>query len=168
MVSPPVHYEIQSRTRTRGVLYAAFAAAFFVAGETLVAWVVTLMAAGAVQPRSLWVLAEDWTASVNGHQVTIPEGFVFDLASIPRFLWWVPGLAPFELAVNGPLVHDWLYRSGGRPAPGTTDPAPVTPFSRAQVDGWFRDLMATAGVPRIRRTLAWLAVRTFGWAAWRG
>jgi hypothetical protein len=43
--------------------------------------------------------------------IQIPAGFVFDLASVPRVLWWL--IAPFELSIVAPLIHDWLYRVEG-------------------------------------------------------
>jgi len=44
----------------------------------------------------------------NGMNITIPEGFEWDLSSVPRLFWWV--FAPdgdFELAY---LIHDYLWK----------------------------------------------------------
>jgi hypothetical protein len=97
-----------------------------------------------------WTLEN--TVEVLG--VLVPAGFTFDLASIPRLLW--PIIGPFELSIEAPLLHDYLYRNGGL---GT--------FSRADVDAMFLDLMRSEEVARWRRWAAWLAVRLFGWAAWK-
>jgi len=91
----------------------------------------------------------------------IPRGFQFDLASVPRFLWWF--MAPFELSIAAPLVHDWLYRHGGC----VTD-AQGVPFclSRRTTDRVFRLMMQAYHVEMWRITLAWCAVRLFGWVVW--
>lgn len=97
-----------------------------------------------------WTLEN--TVEVLG--VCIPEGFTFDLASIPRLLW--PLIGPFELSIEAPLLHDYLYRRGG-----------LGIFSRADADRMFLDLMKSEGIARWRRWAAWLAVRLFGWTGWR-
>ena len=84
--------------------------------------------------------------------ISVPRGFITDLASIP---------APFEpwFDVNGPsrraaVLHDYLYRRGL----GT----------RVLADLIFRQAMADCGVSWWRRWSMWSAVRIGGWAAWRG
>ena len=43
----------------------------------------------------------------NGKLITIPKGFVWDLSSVPRFLWsLLPPDGDFEIAS---LIHDYLY-----------------------------------------------------------
>lgn len=43
----------------------------------------------------------------KGQLIHIPEGFIWDLSSVPRFLWGVfPPDGDFELAA---LIHDYLY-----------------------------------------------------------
>ena len=108
----------------------------------------------------LWVLAKDWSVSVDGRTFKIPEGFTFDLASIPRLMWVVPGFAPFELSTAAPLLHDFIYRYRGLMPVGVI-------IYRAQADRFFRLIMAEEGVGRVRRNLAWLAVRVGGWISWR-
>lgn len=102
-----------------------------------------------------WLLVEDWTVRVNGG-VTVPAGFRFDLASIPRIFW--PLIGPMDCSIEAPLAHDFLYRfheAGGRV------------WRRREVDRLFLQLMGSEGVCRWRRRVAWLAVRGFGWWAWR-
>ena len=38
----------------------------------------------------------------------VPTGFVTDLASVPRALWWA--IAPFDVA-RAAIIHDLLYKS---------------------------------------------------------
>lgn len=111
-----------------------------------------------------WVTAEAWTYKFGGFSVTVPCGYRTDLASIPRVLW--SALAPFELSVAAPLLHDYLYRCQGVPIWGTTVPETRT-FTRAEIDRLFLAVMEREGVGAFRRRAAYLAVRAFGWAAWR-
>lgn len=114
--------------------------------------------------NNTWVLHQDVVYSVTGAALLIPAGFVFDLASIPRLLWWVPGYAPFELGTTAPLVHDYLYRYRGSVPP--TNIVPYREFTRRQADRYFLDEMERTGVGAARRRIVWLAVRAFGRLAW--
>ena len=40
--------------------------------------------------------------------IKVPTGFVTDLASVPRALWWA--IAPFDVA-RAAIIHDFLYKS---------------------------------------------------------
>ena len=40
--------------------------------------------------------------------IKVPTGFVTDLASVPRALWWA--IAPFDVA-RAAIIHDLLYKS---------------------------------------------------------
>jgi hypothetical protein len=40
--------------------------------------------------------------------ITVPKGFVTDLASVPRAMWWA--IAPFDVA-RAAIIHDLLYKS---------------------------------------------------------
>ena len=52
--------------------------------------------------------------------ITVPAGFEFDLSSVPRIFWSL--IAPFELSIAAPLLHDFLYRYGGKPPVGSVRP----------------------------------------------
>tara|TARA_Y100000287_G_scaffold112150_1_gene89993 strand:- start:1278 stop:1763 length:486 start_codon:yes stop_codon:yes gene_type:complete len=39
--------------------------------------------------------------------ITVPKGFVTDLASVPRAMWWA--IAPFDVA-RAAIIHDLLYK----------------------------------------------------------
>lgn len=44
----------------------------------------------------------------NSDTITIPEGFIWDLSSVPRFLWsLLPPDGDFEVAT---IIHDYLYK----------------------------------------------------------
>jgi hypothetical protein len=95
-----------------------------------------------------WILEGDYTY----RGVTVPHLFQFDLSSIPRLAW--PVVAPFELSVVAPLIHDWLYCNDGVITGWT--------FTRLQADAMFYDIMVDEGVSRWRAGAAYRAVRTFG------
>jgi hypothetical protein len=128
-----------------------------IAGSRLPAPVITQLDA------RLWRLEADYKYRDGETTITIDAGFEFDLASVPRAFWSL--IAPFELSVAAPLLHDFLYRCGGKPPAGSTHP-PRT-YTRAEVDGMFRTIMEAEAVSPWRRVLAYLAVRIFGRSAWR-
>lgn len=105
-------------------------------------------------PEGLWENLS--TVVIHEHvthrEITVAGGFRFDLASIPRALW--PVIAPFELSIAAPLIHDWLYRGNDRR------------YTRSQADRIFRELMQREGVSWWRREAAYVAVRAFGGKAW--
>lgn len=92
------------------------------------------------------------TVEIEG--VKIPAGFRFDLASIPRPLW--PLVGPFELSIEAPLLHDYLYFHRG-----------MGQYSRSEVDRLFLKVMKQEGIWAWRRWPAFVAVRLFGWLAWK-
>lgn len=113
------------------------------------------------------VLYVDWFRSIR-----IPAGFVYDKSSVPRLLHSL--ISPADLSDLAPLLHDYLYRTGGRGFPGTIVPDPVVraietelPYSRRQTDELFHEVMTLQGVNLLRARLAYLAVRWFGFFAWR-
>lgn len=97
-----------------------------------------------------YALAYDW-AWAGPPEVEIPRGFTYDLASIPRALRWF--VAPHEIGLAGPLVHDYLYRHGG--------------VTRLEADRALLDLMIEERVSSRLRRLVYRAVRIGGWWAWR-
>jgi hypothetical protein len=116
----------------------------------------------------LWTLERDFTIISRGRRLVIPGGFQFDLASIPRALWSV--IAPFELSIAAPVVHDWGYEHAGAipvGMPSSSGTYPTDVFTRAEVDAFFLDIMRQEGVAWWRRQAAYRAVRLFGGRAWR-
>lgn len=128
-----------------------------ITGSELPAPVITYL-----DDKQLWQLEEPYAVEHDGHRITIPAGFEFDLASVPRPLWWL--LAPFELSIAAPLLHDFLYRYAGKPPEGSVTPPKV--YSRKAADRLFLDIMRREGVAGWRRSLAFLASRVFGVISW--
>lgn len=82
--------------------------------------------------------------------VTVPQGFITDLASIPRLLR--PVFNPMDASRRPAVLHDWLYCSRF--------------FSRARADRLFLDALQDEGVGLIQRWLMYLGVRCGGWLYW--
>lgn len=119
--------------------------------------------------RSLWALHDPVTyrTSIGGEaDITVPPGFVTDLASIPR-------LASALYAPDGPwvkaaIVHDFLYGTHGT---GVWEGHPTglsrrRPYSRAEADDVLREAMASRGVGVVKRNVIWSAVRAGGAGGW--
>jgi hypothetical protein len=109
-------------------------------------------------------LTDDYQlTTISGHEIRVPKGFQFDLASIPASLWSL--LAPNALSPQAALVHDYLYRYQGHPPFGAVEP--YRTYSRKEADGLFNEIMARVpGIGSIRRVLAYGAVRLCGRGAW--
>lgn len=97
-----------------------------------------------------WKLKEDLIYKGSRETFTIPAGFETDFASVPRIFWSV--LPPHGVYSRAAVLHDWLYIE--------------QPVSRKDADGLFRRSMKELGVGYLKRTVMWLAVRTFGAKAW--
>jgi hypothetical protein len=81
--------------------------------------------------------------------ITIPEGFITDLASIPH-------VVPLSVAVNteaAAIVHDWLYVTGKT--------------SRKTADAILYLALRDCGVDTPRATIIYEAVRLGGAAPWK-
>lgn len=95
----------------------------------------------------------DWRllAPLTFGDFTVPAGFVTDLASTPRFLWW--WLPPWSTYGPAAIIHDAAYRRQER--------------TRAEADALFLAGMAVLKVPAARRWVIYLSLRLFGGIAWR-
>lgn len=112
--------------------------------------------------KKCWFLEEAYSYQDGSNRILVPKKFDFDLASIPRFLWWL--IAPFELSITAPLIHDFLYVYRGDLPQASIVPPRM--YDRKQTDGLFRAIMAQEGVSRWRMVAAYYAVRWFGKTAW--
>jgi Protein of unknown function (DUF1353) len=82
--------------------------------------------------------------------VSVPGGFITDLASIPRLFWNI--LPPFGKYTEAAVIHDYLYRTH------------LT--SRAVADRTLLEGMRLCHVSRWQRVVIYVAVRLFGGIPW--
>lgn len=80
----------------------------------------------------------------------VPEGFVTDLASVPRLplVFLLAGGTADEAAV----VHDFIYSRA--------------PVPRDVADKVFKEAALVSGVPAWRANLMYAGIRLGGWMAW--
>ncbi|EBR9315657.1 DUF1353 domain-containing protein [Salmonella enterica] len=82
----------------------------------------------------------------NSDVISVPAGFVTDLASVPRIFWTL--LPPDGKYAKAAIIHDYLYDNALR--------------TKKEADLIFLDGMTVLGVPRWKRTIMYWAVRLFG------
>ncbi|EJQ8214212.1 DUF1353 domain-containing protein [Salmonella enterica] len=82
----------------------------------------------------------------NSDVISVPAGFVTDLASVPRVFWIL--LPPDGKYAKAAIIHDYLYDNALR--------------TKKEADKIFLDGMTVLGVPRWKRTVMYWAVRMFG------
>jgi hypothetical protein len=118
--------------------------------------------------RSLWALTKTltYTPSNGADSITVPKGFVTDLASIPRWAWeLLPPDGPWAKAA---VIHDYLYYTEGT---GVWDRHPTTitratPYTRAEANWILRDAMKDRCVGVVDRNIIYAAVRVGGSEGW--
>ena len=95
--------------------------------------------------------------------VTVPIGFVTDLASVPRAMWWL--IAPFDIA-RAAIIHDLLYKTirQYRWKIGTDKDMEVVKAAKSAADKVFLLGMKDAEpkIPGWKTYLSWKAVDLFG------
>ena len=111
-----------------------------------------------------WEVAEDWTFKIDGSWYVVPSGFVFDGASIPKFLHtW---LSPTGVLLMVGLVHDYAYKYATllkiskKKTMGT--------FTQKKADEIFRDINIEQNGFHLLNKLAYWALRIGGFVAWNG
>ncbi len=114
---------------------------------------ITLIKYGGKDAKFNWYqVKEDCEFTEIG--VTIPEGFITDFSSVPRFLWSL--LPPYGLAMAPSVLHDYFYT--------------VHPFKdkmtseeeRKYADELFYKMLLAQGIKKWQALLMLKAVRLFG------
>ena len=109
-----------------------------------------------------WEITKDFHFSINGEDFIIPKGFVFDGASIPKFLHtW---LSPVGVLLMGGLVHDFMYAHKSLLRKGKKSFDPIN--GQKQADQIFRDINIEVNGFRLLNNLAYYALRLGGFVAW--
>ncbi|EIJ6515016.1 DUF1353 domain-containing protein [Salmonella enterica] len=88
----------------------------------------------------------------NSDVISVPAGFVTDLATVPRVFWSV--MPPDGKYAKAAIIHDYLYDNALR--------------TKKEADLIFLDGMTVLGVPKWKRTIMYWAVRLFGRGNYHG
>lgn len=97
-----------------------------------------------------WFLRDRLRWEVSGYWILIPEGFVTDMASIPRPLWSI--LPKWDNYGPAAIGHDWLYYNQ------------LT--TRKVADQWMRSSMEGLNVNKPKQLVIYWTLRAFGGVAW--
>lgn len=96
-----------------------------------------------------WEVMERFTVySAIAGTIVVPQGFITDLNSIPRFLWWAS--TPSDYPEAG-VVHDCAYRGF---------------LPRDIADRVYAELLTFMGMSDARVAGRYMALRLFGWHAY--
>lgn len=110
-----------------------------------------------------WEVVKDWKYELEGVSYVVPKGFVFDGASVPKFLaMW---LSPVGLLLIGGLVHDYGYKYASLLT--ATGKKPVVKDQK-EMDIIFRDVCIEVNGFKVLNYLAYYALRLAGFVAWNG
>jgi hypothetical protein len=111
-----------------------------------------------------WEIAQDWHFEVNNQQYVIPKGFVFDGASVPKFL--ASWLSPVGILLMGGLIHDYVYKYTVLLKKGKKGVSDT--YTQKQADQLFRDINIEQNGIHVLNWAAYLALRAGGFVAWNG
>jgi hypothetical protein len=123
--------------------------------------------------RRLLITCSEFSFSILGCLFVIHEGFIFDGASLPFFLWWwVHPHVWWVLPAS--CVHDYIYRNYALPQMLVTVDGVTRQITRKEADRIFLQLLCLSidssgknrkwRARRKRRAhIMYLAVRKFGW-----
>lgn len=104
------------------------------------------------RPARKWCVARVFIvhSDVLDGALTVPDGFICDLSSIPRFLWWESTPADYPEAG---VIHDYAYHDNHLP--------------RAVADKLYREALDMLDAGGFRRQVRYWGLRAFGWHAYR-
>lgn len=111
-----------------------------------------------------WEIAEDWYFTIDGEDYVIPKGFVFDGASVPKFL--ASWLSPVGILLMGGLVHDFVYKYTFLVHSNHTTTS--RKMTQKEADQLFRDINIEQNGIHVLNYAAYYALRLGGFVAWNG
>ena len=110
-----------------------------------------------------WEITKDWRYRINGNEYIIPKGFVFDGASIPKFLRTF--FSPVGVLLMGGLVHDYAYKYACLKRTGK---GALLIVDQKRADEIFRDICIEVNGFYTMNYLAYWSLRIGGFVAWNG
>lgn len=111
-----------------------------------------------------WEIGKDYHFQIRGEQYVIPKGFVFDGASVPKFL--ASWLSPVGVLLIGGLVHDYIYKYTVLLKKGKKSTSEA--MTQKDADVIFRDINIEQNGFHLLNYLAYWALRIGGFVAWNG
>ena len=109
-----------------------------------------------------WEIAKDFEYELNGNKYVIPAGFIFDGASIPKFLHTF--LSPVGVLLIGGLVHDYAYKYAALKPKNKKDAILI--LDQKKSDQIFRDINIEINGFYLMNYLAYWSLRVGGFMAW--
>ena len=109
-----------------------------------------------------WEIAKDFEYEIYNKKYVIPAGFVFDGASIPKFLHMF--LSPVGVLLMGGLVHDYAYKYETLLCKNKKDTMGI--ISQKKADQIFRDIGIEINGFYLMNYLAYWSLRLGGFMAW--
>ena len=114
-----------------------------------------------------WEIVKDWHYSLDGVNYVVPKGFVFDGASVPKFL--ASWLSPVGVLLVGGLVHDYGYKYETLYTKNKGDWKENCGWkTQKDMDIIFRDINIEQNGFHFLNYLSYWALRLGGFAAWNG
>jgi len=103
----------------------------------------------------LWRFGAPLVWTDHGEMITVPQGFITDMASIPHMIDWLPNLDRDGLSRRPAALHDWLY--GGDRTRG-----------KDWADNTLRAALRAEGMSNVGAFEYWYAVHKYGRSSWDG
>jgi hypothetical protein len=103
----------------------------------------------------LWRFGAPLVWTDHGEMITVPQGFITDMASIPHMIDWLPNLDRDGLSRRPAALHDWLY--GGDRTRG-----------KDWADNTLRAALKAEGMSNVGAFEYWYAVHKYGRSSWDG
>lgn len=114
----------------------------------------------AVPNKKNWFrLTKDYPFTVDGVTETIPKGYEWDGATIPRWFWSIIGYYPMGAMAEPSVIHDWIYVNKGI--------LPNSTYTRSRCDKLFYKHMLKSGVTPHSALRMYRVVQLFGFYFWR-
>ena len=111
-----------------------------------------------------WEVKKDWKYNIDGTEYVIPAGFVFDGASIPKFLRTF--FSPVGVLLIGGLVHDYAYKY--KTLLEVNKKKTMGELTQKRADEIFRDINIVVNGFYTMNYLAYWSLRLGGFVAWNG
>ena len=109
-----------------------------------------------------WEIVSDYHYVVDGKELVIPKGFIFDGASVPKFLHtW---LSPMGVLLVGGLIHDYGYKYQTLLCKGKKKHIGIK--TQKELDIIFRDVNIIQNGFRLINYLAYYGLKLGGFATW--